>query len=228
MEAYEVEDAQHVGDPRVTIRAIHAHKTKHGIDARTYMDTTKMSTIRPVKRSWVEHVRLRHPEASEVLDLVPHNDDWYTLPGDAASKSESVYRQKGKTAARAQRRAEHTIVETERKLMADYIDLCKQESNLLGDEAYYTSASQVAAKAVLVAQLIRTTRHNWTVEHKVPICLSLSFCPSPSLFLLSLTPSLPTPYTIGRGNCRPRAGINVRASPVLSNAAIALHGLEVA
>jgi hypothetical protein len=183
MEAYEVEDAQYVGGPRVTIRAIHEYKTQQGIDARTFIDTTKISTTRPVQRSWVEHVRLRHPEASEVLDRVPHNEDWYTLPGDAASKSEFVYREKGKTAARAQRRAEHTIVETERKLMADYIDLCKQESNLLGDEAYYTSASQVAAKAVLVTQLIRTIRHNWTVEHKVPISL-------PLYFSLSLSPSL--------------------------------------
>jgi hypothetical protein len=37
-------------------------------------------------------------------------------------------------------------VEVEDKLMADYIDVFKQESNLLGDEACHTAASQVGVK----------------------------------------------------------------------------------
>jgi len=201
MEAYEVEDAQCVGDSRVTIRTIAEYKKRHGIDARTFIDNTKLSKTHPVLRSWVEHVRLRHPEASELLDRVPHNGDWYTLPGDAASKSEPIFKEKGKTAARAQRRAEHTIVETEGKLMTEYIDLCKQKSNLLGDEAYYSAASQVGVKAILVTELIRTIRHNWTAEHKARVH-TFFITVTPTISSLTTLAATLMCYTIGRGICR--------------------------
>ena len=44
--------------------------------------------------------------------------------------------------------------------MADYVDLCTQESNL-HDEAYYDAQSKVAVKAVVVSQLIRQIRSQW-------------------------------------------------------------------
>ena len=69
MEAYEVEDALSDGESRVTTRTIAEYKREQGIDARTFIDTSKLMKTQPVQRSWVEHVRLRHPEAPEVLDL---------------------------------------------------------------------------------------------------------------------------------------------------------------
>jgi hypothetical protein len=44
--------------------------------------------------------------------------------------------------------------------MADYVDLCSQECNLL-DEEHYDAESKVAGKAALVTRLVQQLRMNW-------------------------------------------------------------------
>ena len=49
--------------------------------------------------------------------------------------------------------------------MADYVDLCTQECNLL-DEEHYDAASKVVGKAALVTKLAQQIRMNWLDARK--------------------------------------------------------------
>ena len=163
--AIEIDEVE-VGEPRVSLRTIYNYKIAKGLGARARLpEGLSLPKTTPLLKPFADHARDRFPEKAEVLDQVRHGSEGYMLPSHASSKAEAEFRNAGKDAAREQRRKEHLLIASEDKLMADYVDLCTQECNLL-DEEYYDAASKVVGKAVLVTKLIQQIRMNWLDARK--------------------------------------------------------------
>ena len=126
-----------IGEPRVSLRTTHEYKKRKGLGPRARLAATEIVALQkttPVLKPWVDHVRDRFPEKADVLDLARHDTTGFALPSQASTREDISFKRAGKAAAAEQRRKEFFSIESEDKLMADYVDLCTQESNL-HDEA---------------------------------------------------------------------------------------------
>ena len=162
-EVENVSEMEDIGEPQVSLRTTCEHKKRKGLGPRARLAATDMGALRkttPVLKPFVDHVRDRFPEKADVLDLARHDTTGFALPSQASTREDISFKRAGKAGAAEQRRKECLLIESEDKLMADYVDLCTQESNL-HDEAHYDAQSKVAVKAAVVSQLIRQIRSQW-------------------------------------------------------------------
>ena len=136
--------------------------------------------------SSLDHVRDRFPKKSDVLGLVRHDTTGLALPAQASTREGISFKRAGKAAAAEQRRKEFLLIESEDKLMADYVDLCTQESNL-HDEAHYDAQSKVAVKAVVVSQLIRQIRTQWLDAKKGVVGAAADISPDTAITIIIIT-----------------------------------------
>jgi hypothetical protein len=132
--------------PYVSIRDIYkTYKIEHNLGPRAKILEEKIQAARPIQQSWVKHICHAFPKHEELLLLLPHNPAPVCLAGHAESMVEQQTKKAGKDGASDQRRREHRIVARELQSMLDYVDMCVQESNLLGDEGMLHSKAGVKA-----------------------------------------------------------------------------------